>query len=100
MLRNEAGRRLSPSCHHVYGLIEDNPGISIIQITRKLNYTDRTIRWATKQLLENEFIIKVPDLKRDTRSNLFWVNPDKELSEIADGGRSTEIPSWLFGTEV
>lgn len=69
------------SCKNVFSVIVKDGPLSSKEIVSKVSCSTRSVRYALKRLLEDEYIEKRPCL-RDMRQSLYSANIDKLIGEL------------------
>jgi transcription initiation factor IIE alpha subunit len=72
---------LPESCKKVYNVIIEEGPLSSKEIVTRVSCSTRSVRYALKRLLENEYVEKCPCLQ-DMRQTLYYANSNKLKGEL------------------
>ncbi len=72
---------LPESCKKVYSVIIEEGPLSSKEIVSRVSCSTRSVRYALRRLLENEYVERRPCL-RDMRQTLYCANVDRLKSEL------------------
>ncbi|MFX0050331.1 MAG: MarR family transcriptional regulator [Candidatus Hodarchaeota archaeon] len=72
---------LPESCKKVYNVIIEEGPLSSKEIVARVSCSTRSVRYALKRLLDNEYVEKRPCLQ-DMRQTLYYANANKLKGEL------------------